>query len=151
MRTKLSSLFSLLVILALSLTAGGCEDRPLDHPAQAPSPTSADGVAGDFEEVERTVRGSLDEGRTHTHGLVLVGTYCYRFFAQGSAGLEDLDISLVGPDGVPMQRDHEQGPVATLGLRDAICPYLSTEHRISVRATKGAGDYVVRIFRKQAL
>lgn len=153
----------------LLLVAGACDSTP-EEPASAalrvdrgpgPSPT-ADPVGAalhrqvvehglDFEEVATTVGGELDPGQAHTLPLVLIGTYCYRVFAQGGAGVEDLGLVLVDPNGVPMQRDSEVGPSASLGLVDAICPYAAGRYTLEVQAVRGGGAYAFRVFRKQAL
>jgi hypothetical protein len=109
------------------------------------------GHALDFEEVGTTVTGELEAGRVHTHPMVLIGTWCYRVFAQGGSGMEDLALEVVDPNGVPMQRDSEIGPSASLGLVDAICPYAAGRYTLKVRAAGGSGAYAYRVFRKQAL
>ncbi len=104
-----------------------------------------------MEEVGTTVTGELGEGQTHTHPLILIGTYCYRIFAQGGPGLEDVELELVDPNGVPAQRDADVGPSAALGLADGICPYYAGRYTLQVRAGHGHGAYAFRVFRKQIL
>ncbi|MBC7171917.1 MAG: hypothetical protein H5U40_05810, partial [Polyangiaceae bacterium] len=70
------------------------------------------GHALDYEEVGAQVSGELGPAEAHSQPLILIGTWCYRVFAQGGAGLEDLAIEVVDPNGVPLQRDSEVGPSA---------------------------------------
>ncbi len=109
------------------------------------------GHALDFEEVGSAVTGELEPGRAHTHPVVLIGTWCYRIFAQGGAGMEDLGLELIDPNGVPMQRDSEVGPSASLGIVDAVCPYSAGRYTLEIRSARGSGAYAFRVFRKQVL
>jgi hypothetical protein len=104
-----------------------------------------------MEEVGTVVRGELGLDETHTHPLVLIGTWCYRIFAQGGAGMGDLELELIDPNGVPAQRDPDQGPSASLGLADGVCPYYAGRYTLQVHAARGQGAYAFRVFRKQIL
>ncbi len=158
---------ALFVACAIALAACAPADAPAAEAAprvdRGPGPSASEdpvgaalhrqvvGHARDFEEVGTTVTGDLGEGRSHVHPIVLVGTYCYRVFAQGGAGVEDLAIQIVDPNGVPIQRDSEVGPSASLGLVDSVCPYSAGRYTLEVRAQRGAGAYAYRVFRKQML
>jgi hypothetical protein len=153
--------------LALSIAACG-EDAPPTTQApptvdRGPGPSAESDPVGatlhrqvvahalDFEEVGTTITGELDEGATHTHALILIGTWCYRIFAQGGPDMADLELELVDPNGVPAQHDPEEGPSASLGIEDGLCPYYAGRYTLKVRAGRGQGGYALRVFRNQML
>jgi len=103
------------------------------------------------EEVGEPLRGTLREGRIATHPLLLVGTWCYLILAEAAPSVEELDLVLIDEQGAPILRDDEQGHEASLGLTHPVCPYEPGMHRLQVKATRGEGEYVVRVFRARVL
>lgn len=153
------------------LIASACNTKTADRPAPVVSPvTQAKPIVPDTAEVraagplgirlaerieasaaayKRTdqplQRGTLNEGELADRNGVLVAGHCYRIFAVGSDGIQDLDLALFDGSGMLMLRDNSDDAFPTLGVETPLCPDGAGMHRIQVTAYKGAGDFLLQI------
>lgn len=151
-------------LLGLSALLAACDDptrhAPPVHPmVQASEALAAPGhsldervaalVAGTSRQHEPTgepLVGTLDEGRAAEFQLTLRGTFCYIVAGAGEDSIEELDLELIDDQDVLLLLDRDPSRMATLGIRDAICPMRPAAYRLRVTATRGHGDFEVRVY-----
>ena len=75
---------------------------------------------------------------------------CYRFFAIGDDGIDNLVAAIVDPDGTVVARDGDRDRLKILPPKDAYCPDSSGVHRIVVSVAEGGGRYVLQGYRRPA-
>jgi hypothetical protein len=71
---------------------------------------------------------------------------CYRVLAAGEGGIEDLDLSLVDPNGTTLQRDASNDALPTLGVVAPLCPATPGTYRLSMRVEAGEGAFAWQVF-----
>jgi hypothetical protein len=89
-------------------------------------------VAGTSPQHEPTLEplvGHLDAGRAAEFQLTLRGTYCYIVAGAGEDSIEELDLELIDDQDVLLLLDRDPSRMATLGIRDAICPMRPEAYR----------------------
>ncbi|MBI2896121.1 MAG: hypothetical protein HYY06_21365 [Deltaproteobacteria bacterium] len=84
--------------------------------------------------------GSLAEGATASHDVVLSGGACYALIAAGGPGVVDLDTRVLGPTGGELARDAASDPRPRL----RVCPRAGGQFRLEVRMFAGTGRYAYR-------
>lgn len=96
-------------------------------------------------------QGTLAEGESKDFSVVLTGIYCYKVLAVGSEGLADIDLVLFDESNVALLRDRETDGAASLGINEPICPFDPGTYRLRIRATKGSGQYALRLYRASSI
>lgn len=83
--------------------------------------------------------GSLPEGGVVSVPVQLQGGECYTFVALASAGIQDVDIRVVGEGDTEIARDvtHDRQAAARA------CPDASGEFQVRVTAVEGGGGYLI--------
>jgi hypothetical protein len=141
----------------LSLSLFACQDapnaeRPLQDHGEAPAdPIGASVHAWGVEAIPRMapteyLRGEVRPHEVADHPQVLLGSHCYTFLAESGDGIDDLNLVLLDPSGTPLLTDSDEGKRAALGLRQQICPDHPGSYVLRVRAFRGAGEFVVRVY-----
>ncbi|MBK7153619.1 MAG: hypothetical protein IPH72_17875 [Sandaracinaceae bacterium] len=156
-------------LVAVTSLLAACDDPtryvPPVHPmVQASETLAAPGhsleeriaalVAGTSPQHEPTFEplvGHLDAGRAAEFQLTLRGTYCYIMAGAGEDSIEELDLELIDDQDVLLLLDRDPSRMATLGIRDAICPMRPEAYRLRVTATRGQGAFEVRVFQASNL
>ncbi len=146
------------------LTLSACEDPtryvPPVHPMiQASEDLAAPGhsleervsalsaaTSAHHEEHGPELTGTLEEGRVQEFHLTLRGTFCYIVAGAAEDSLEVLDLELVDDNDVLLLADGDPSRMATMGIRQAICPMHPRAYKLRVSATRGSGSFSVRIF-----
>ena len=152
-----------LLLLALALSAG-CEDptryvAPVHPMVQASLDLAAPGHSLDeriaafeagrsahHEATTDPLVGTLEAGRAAEFQLTLRGTYCYIVVGAGEDSIEELDLELIDDQDVLVLLDRDPSRMATLGIRDAICPTFPAAYRLRVTATRGHGAFQARVY-----
>ncbi|MGF1469053.1 MAG: hypothetical protein ACFCGT_23250 [Sandaracinaceae bacterium] len=146
--------------LALLVAVGGvgCGERTEAPPAPPSEPPPADAFEARARAVGRErapymdrladpTRGELTEGEAHDTSAVLRPGWCYKIVAVGGEGIDDIGLRAYRPDGSLVERDITEEPVTVLGVERPICPVQVGQYRIEVRAERGAGPYLVQLYR----
>jgi hypothetical protein len=111
----------------------------------------AAGTSQHHEPTTDPLTGTLGAGRAAEFQLTLRGTYCYIIAGAGDDGIEVLDLELIDDQDVLLLLDRDPSRMATLGIRDAICPMRPAAYRVRVTATQGHGDFEVRVYQASNL
>jgi hypothetical protein len=91
---------------------------------------------------------SSDEGWQRQFELQLEQGACYRFFAVGDSGIEDLDIGIKDSEGQQIAVDGQRGPVAVINSDAAFCAKKTETAVLLAKVEKGAGRYAFWEFKK---
>lgn len=83
--------------------------------------------------------GEVAPGATQTHQAELHAGVCYVLTAIGGPGLDDVGVTVAGPDGAPVVEDESVGPSAVVSF----CAERDGEHQIQVVGARGGGSYHV--------
>lgn len=81
--------------------------------------------------------GEVPAGETRPHQAVFEAGVCYVLAVFGSGGLEDVGVTVTGPDGAPVAEDQSVGPTGVVSF----CAERAGEHLVTVSAVAGAGLY----------
>ena len=81
----------------------------------------------------------------YTFDVPAAGT-CYRVYAVGANGIEDLDLLLRSPSGAPVAGDvgHDAWPVLPPGA--PLCVPTAGRYQLEVGVQRGAGRYALQVF-----
>ena len=149
---------------ALGVLATGCEDptrhQVLVHPMVQASidfggpghsleermAALSAGTSAQHEPNTDVLLGTLEEGRVAEFMLTLRGTYCYIIVGAGEDSIAELDLELIDDQDVLLLRDRDPSRMATLGIRDSICPMTPAAYRLRVTATRGHGAFQARVY-----
>jgi len=71
---------------------------------------------------------------------------CYRFFAAGGGGIEDLDAYLADENGDILMRDVMDDKVPVIGPDAPFCPPRSGRYKYAVSVAKGSGTYHFQVW-----
>lgn len=163
------ALIPALCVAALCVPSGACDDptryvAPVHPMIQASVDLAAPGhtldervaalSAGTSAHHEATtdpLTGTLEEGRAAEFQLTLRGTYCYIVAGAGEDTIEELDLELIDDQDVLLLLDRDPSRMATLGIRDAICPMRPAAYRLRVTATRGRGAFEARVYQASNL
>lgn len=156
-------LLPIFAIAAVSVFAVACGNPTADaqkaKAARAPVlPPSSDPLdqelarqaakhAGGMVVHDNAFRGDLAEGGQQDFLVVLTGGHCYRAIGVGDTHVNDLDLSLVDPNGTQVQQDVGRDSTPVLGQEAPLCLQEPGAHRLHVRMRDGAGTFLVRFFK----
>ena len=90
--------------------------------------------------------GTLEERQPFEQTVFLDRARCYRFVAAGAPSIGELDLTIADSNAVIVQSDSREGNVAMVGGDEAVCPQEPATYRLSLRATRGAGAYAMRVY-----
>jgi hypothetical protein len=116
---------------------------PLGHSVAQAALSAADG----FVKVDKLWRGELAPKERRAFLAVLPYGHCYRFVAAGGPGVTDLDLALIDPNGVELQRDVTQDSTPALGRDASICPVEPGAYRVEARMRGGEGTFAIGLYR----
>ena len=158
-------------VIALSLFVAGCKETPPPvgrstgvtvRPAFAPSAGRFRRDVADFVDQQLALRGSqlpsamipaaaaargtLATGAVASHDFDVAAGHCYRVVAVGGVEVNDLDLTLFGPDGSELDSDRHGETYPVLGSVRPICPPTSGHYRVEVRMASGQGEYGLQVF-----
>ncbi len=103
----------------------------------------ADGYHGDAN--FSLFRGPVRHGGTSTQNVSLQQGACYAFVAIGGGGVDDLDLVVQrGRDSVAQDVSATAFPTARY------CAPSAGAYRVTIRSASGNGEFVFRVFRRQA-
>ena len=71
---------------------------------------------------------------------------CYRVFAVGGRGVEDLDLLLRGPEGEDVVADLSHDPFPVLPPNEPICIGTPGLYQLEVSVFRGSGRYAVQVW-----
>jgi hypothetical protein len=91
---------------------------------------------------------SADQGWQRQFELQLEQGVCYRFFAVGDSGIEDLDIGIKDSTDQQIAVDGQRGPVAVINADGAFCAKKTETAVLLAKVEKGAGRYAFWQFKK---
>jgi hypothetical protein len=72
---------------------------------------------------------------------------CYRIFAVGEPGIEDLDVEVFAPNGARVALDTSDDRWPIVNPDGPFCVFEEGDYRAVVRAQRGSGRYAVEIWR----
>jgi hypothetical protein len=103
----------------------------------------SDGYQGDasFD----IVRGQIREGASVQRNVSLRANQCYAFVGVGGAGVSDLDLS-VSKDGQTVAEDRTFTAFPTVRF----CTRSAGSYRVTITSRRGSGEFVFRVFRREA-
>ena len=116
------------------------------HTLEERAAALAAGTSAHHEPTTDTLTGTLEAGRAAEFQLTLRGTYCYIITGAGEDSIEELDLELIDDQDVLVLLDRDPSRMATLGIRDAICPTFPAAYRLRVTATRGHGAFQARVY-----
>lgn len=90
--------------------------------------------------------GTLEERVPVEQTVFLERARCYRFVAAGAPSITELDLTIADGNAVIVQSDSREGNVAMVGGDEAVCPQEPATYRVTLRATRGAGAYAMRVY-----
>jgi hypothetical protein len=96
--------------------------------------------------VQRTL--SSEQGWQRQFELQLEQGVCYRFFAVGDSGIEDLDIGIKDSTDQQIAVDGQRGPVAVINADGPFCAKKTETAVLLAKVEKGAGRYAFWEFKK---
>ena len=103
----------------------------------------ADMRARGYESYGDQNTGQLAQGGEQTYPIQLEGGRCYAILAVGDAGVRDLDLRLVAPNGSEVDRDVASDARPTV----RVCPDRGGNYQMRVQIAAGAGRYVYAPYR----
>ncbi len=122
-------------------------DPDLADPLGQAMAETAQSEASGWEKVGKLWRGKLAARERQAFLSVLTYGHCYRFIGVGAGSVVDLDLALLDPNNVEVQRDVTEGAVTVLGKTVALCPADPGAYRIEARMRSGAGDFAIGLYR----
>ncbi len=102
--------------------------------------------AQNLQPIEGMLRGTLQQGEARSHAFEIAAGHCYRIIAVGGVDVNDLDLSLFGPDGAEIDADTQTDNYPVIGRSRPVCPPAAGRYRLEVRMYDGHGDYGVQVF-----
>lgn len=117
--------------------ASAATATPLDRVAER-----ARGIAASMQPVTPVTRESLNEGQRIERDLALVPGRCYRVVSASDDSVQDVDLSVLAPNGGELQRDGTAVRDAELGAAQPLCPAAPGTHRLVLRVARGHGTVV---------
>ena len=120
------------------------EPSPSD-PLEAQVRTFATEIAPYMERMGDAWSGELTARSSRDFSAFLRPGWCYKVVAAGGEGIDDLDLRVLDPNNVLLERDVRQDRRAVLGAERPICPIDNGTYRIEVRA-RGEGRFVVQMY-----
>lgn len=145
--------------LALTACSNPTADAQKAKAARAPTlPPSSDPLdqllaqqaakyAGGMVVHDNAFRGDLGQGGQHDFLVVLLGGHCYKAVGVADTNVNDLDLSLVDPNGSQVQQDVARDAFPVLGQEAPLCLQEPGAYRLHVRMREGAGTFLVRFFK----
>jgi hypothetical protein len=91
---------------------------------------------------------SSEQGWQRQFELQLEEGACYRFFAVGDSGIEDLDIGIKDSTDQQIAVDGQRGPVAVINADAPFCAKKTETAVLLAKVEKGAGRYAFWEFKK---
>lgn len=98
---------------------------------------------------DNAFRGDLAQGSQQDFLVVLTGGHCYRALGVAETGVNDFDLSLIDPNGSPIQQDVTRDALPVLGQDAPLCLSEPGAHRLHVRMRDGSGGFLVRFFKTE--
>jgi hypothetical protein len=71
---------------------------------------------------------------------------CYRLFAVGDPGIEDLSVEIRSSHGTVIASDHREDRVAVVQPDRAVCPPRADEVLVTIAAKKGRGAFALEVW-----
>jgi hypothetical protein len=71
---------------------------------------------------------------------------CYRAFAAGGAGVQELNLAWRGPDGSIVAKDLRPGAWAVVGTDGPFCPEISGVYELVVAIEAGSGAFAAQVW-----
>jgi hypothetical protein len=121
--------------VALALSCAGTDGGPTGRIVAVHNALQAIG----FNQVGEFSEGVLEEGRSQQFTFDLQEDECYVFVGFGGAGVRDLGLELVSPDGERIAADETTDRQAVL----QVCAGAEGEYTVNVSMASGQGDYVL--------
>jgi hypothetical protein len=91
---------------------------------------------------------SLSAGQPmHEYGVDVEAGSCYRIFAVGGRGIEDLDTGLKDPAGEWVSKDILDDAFPILNPNGPFCVRQGGRHKLLVSVAKGSGTYAVQLWK----
>lgn len=85
--------------------------------------------------------------RMHEYGVDVEAGGCYRIFAVGGSGVEDLDTGLKDPAGNWVSKDILDDAFPILNPNGPFCVREGGRHKLLVAVAKGSGKYAVQLWK----
>jgi hypothetical protein len=92
------------------------------------------------------LEGVLAEGQRFEAPITLERGQCVRGFAVADAGVNDLDLTLLGPGGAVLAADEIEDRWPVVPPDGTICTATGGAHTIRLTARKGAGVYAAQLW-----
>ena len=92
---------------------------------------------------------SQEQGWQRQFELEFQAGACYRIFAVGDNGIEDIDIGIKNSKGEQIAVDGQHGPVAVLNPDGPICAKVTENVVVLAKVEKGAGRYGFALWKKK--
>ncbi len=90
----------------------------------------------------------LGEGvKEREHAFVAELGDCYRVFAVGDSGIEDLDVEVLGPSGTRVAFDTSDDRWPVVKPDGPFCVFEGGTYKARVHAQRGAGHYAIEVWR----
>jgi hypothetical protein len=105
------------------------------------------GPVNGMSKLGQTVSGRLKAGQSASHRFVARAGDCYRAFAVGSVGIEDLDIIVRSSRGSRLSSDQTDDRWPVVDRQRPFCSFHDDSFVAEVAADRGSGRYALEIWR----
>jgi len=85
--------------------------------------------------------------KIHEYGVTVEPGACYRIFAIGDEGVEDLDTGLQDPSGAWVSKDVLEDSFPILNPQGPFCVRQGGRYKLLVEVAKGSGKYAVQLWK----
>lgn len=98
----------------------------------------------EFSDIQSDQQAESDN--VDVYGVTLRADRCYRFFAVGGSGIDDLDSAIADAEGNIIMRDTFRDPAPILGPEEPFCPPSDGRYKFVVSVAKGSGTFSFQVW-----